>query len=152
MAENLRLFARLERVPDVEAAVAGMLDQTGLHDRAGDPVGTLSGGNRQRVNVAVGLLAGPDVLLLDEPSAALDPRQRARLWEFVGGLARAGTTVVYATHDIAEAERARRPAAGPRRRRAAVLGHAGGAGGGHGRPRRRRLRGGLRRLPARAGH
>jgi ABC-2 type transport system ATP-binding protein len=105
VAENLRLFARLERVPDVEGAVAGMLDQTGLADRAGDPVGTLSGGNRQRVNVAIGLLAGPEVLLLDEPSAALDPRQRARLWEFVGGLARTGTTVVYATHDIAEAER-----------------------------------------------
>jgi ABC-2 type transport system ATP-binding protein len=45
------------------------------------------------------------VLLLDEPSAALDPRQRARLWEFVGGLARGGTTVVYSTHDVAEAER-----------------------------------------------
>jgi ABC-2 type transport system ATP-binding protein len=105
VAENLRLFARLERVPDVEAAVGRMLEQTGLGDRAHDPVGTLSGGNRQRVNVAVGLLAGPDVLLLDEPSAALDPRQRARLWDFVGGLARAGTTVVYATHDIAEAER-----------------------------------------------
>jgi ABC-2 type transport system ATP-binding protein len=82
-----------------------MLDQTGLRDRARDEVGTLSGGNRQRVNIAIGLLAEPSVLLLDEPSAALDPRQRARLWEFIEGLSARGTTVVFATHDVAEAER-----------------------------------------------
>jgi ABC-2 type transport system ATP-binding protein len=104
--ENLRLFARLERVADVAGAVERMLDQTGLRERAGDPVGTLSGGNQQRVNIAVGLLGDPTVLLLDEPSAALDPRQRERLWQFVGGLARAGgTTVIYTTHNVAEAER-----------------------------------------------
>jgi ABC-2 type transport system ATP-binding protein len=105
VVENLRLFARLERVPDTEAAVGRMLDQTGLRDRARDEVATLSGGNRQRVNIAIGLLADPPVLLLDEPSAALDPRQRARLWEFIEGLAASGTTVVFATHDVAEAER-----------------------------------------------
>ncbi|MBI5104442.1 MAG: ABC transporter ATP-binding protein [Solirubrobacterales bacterium] len=103
--ENLRLFARLEKVRDPDEAVARMLDQTGLRDRAGDELGTLSGGNRQRVNIAVGLLAQPDVLLLDEPSSSLDPRQRERLWEFVGGLARAGTTVVFTTHNVQEAER-----------------------------------------------
>jgi ABC-2 type transport system ATP-binding protein len=103
--ENLRLFARLERVADVDAAVGRMLDQTGLGDRARDEVGRLSGGNRQRVNIAIGLVAGPGVLLLDEPSASLDPRQRARLWEFIGGLTREGTTVIFATHDIGEAER-----------------------------------------------
>jgi ABC-2 type transport system ATP-binding protein len=105
VAENLRLFARLEKVGDVDAAVARMLEQTGLRERAGDEVGTLSGGNRQRVNIAIGLLAEPGVLLLDEPSAALDPRQRARLWEFIGALAGAGTTVVFTTHDVGEAER-----------------------------------------------
>jgi ABC-2 type transport system ATP-binding protein len=104
--ENLHLFARLEKVPDVAATVQRMLDQAGLSDRADDAVGTLSGGNRQRVNVAVGLLADPPVLLLDEPSTALDPRQRERLWEFVSALARdGGTTVVYSTHNVAEAER-----------------------------------------------
>jgi ABC-2 type transport system ATP-binding protein len=105
VAENLRLFARLERVADVEATVATMLEETGLGARADDAVARLSGGNRQRLNIAIGLLAAPPVLLLDEPSAALDPRQRARLWAFVGGLAARGTTVVYATHDVAEAER-----------------------------------------------
>ena len=105
VAENLRLFARLERCRDVEASVARMLAQTGLEDRADDQVSVLSGGNRQRVNVAIGLLAEPSVLLLDEPSSALDPRQRERLWEFLLGLESHGTAVVYATHDVQEAER-----------------------------------------------
>ncbi len=105
VAENLRLFARLERLADPEAAVREMLAQTGLEDRAEDAVGTLSGGNRQRVNIAIGLLCEPPVLLLDEPSSSLDPRQRERLWEFIGGLTGRGTTVVYSTHNVAEAER-----------------------------------------------
>ena len=105
VAENLRLFARLEKVADVAAAVERMLVQTGLEGRADDEVATLSGGNRQRVNIAVGLLAQPSVLLLDEPSSALDPRQRERLWEFVNALVAGGTTVVFSTHDVAEAGR-----------------------------------------------
>jgi ABC-2 type transport system ATP-binding protein len=92
-------------VKDVDATVERMLDQTGLRDRARDETGSLSGGNRQRINVAIGLLAEPTVLLLDEPTSSLDPRQRERLWAFVGGLAEAGTAVVYATHNVAEAER-----------------------------------------------
>jgi ABC-2 type transport system ATP-binding protein len=103
--ENLALFARLERRPDPRATVDRMLDLSDLRDRAHDQVGTLSGGNRQRVNIAIGLLAEPEVLLLDEPSAALDPRQRARLWEFILRLAGEGTTVIYATHNIQEADR-----------------------------------------------
>ena len=105
VAENLRLFARLEKVPDVEAAVGRALEQTGLTDRADDELGTLSGGNRQRVNIAIGLLAGPPVLLLDEPSSALDPRHRQRVWTFLDRLAAEGTTIVFATHDLAEAAR-----------------------------------------------
>ena len=105
VAENLMLFARLERVRDSKAAVERMLVLTDLHERADDQVGTLSGGNRQRVNIAIGLLAEPDVLLLDEPSTGLDPRQRERLWEFILRLAGEGTTVVYATHHIPEADR-----------------------------------------------
>jgi ABC-2 type transport system ATP-binding protein len=105
VAENLRLFARLERSPDVGAAVGRMLDQTGLHERSGEEVARLSGGNRQRLNIAIGLLGEPAVLLLDEPSSSLDPRQREVLWRFVGGLAAEGTTVVYSTHNVAEAER-----------------------------------------------
>ncbi len=105
VAENLRLFARLEKVADVEATVERMLEQTRLADRRDDQVSTLSGGNQQRVNIAIGLLAEPAALLLDEPSTGLDPRQRARLWEFVLDLAGTGTTVIFSTHNIAEAER-----------------------------------------------
>jgi ABC-2 type transport system ATP-binding protein len=105
VAENFRLFARLERLADPEAAVRRMLDQTGLTERADEAVSRLSGGNRQRVNIGIGLLAEPAVLLLDEPSAALDPRQRERLWQFIGALTAQGTTVMFSTHDVAEAER-----------------------------------------------
>ena len=85
---------------------ARMLDQTGLRDRAGDPVGTLSGGNRQRVNIAVGLLGEPRraaarrAVVLARPAPARAPvgvRRRPR--------ARGGTTVVYTTHNVVEAER-----------------------------------------------
>jgi ABC-2 type transport system ATP-binding protein len=103
--ENLLLFARLEKHPDPRASVEEMLELSGLGERRGEIVARLSGGNQQRVNIAIGLLARPSVLLLDEPSVGLDPRQRARLWEFVSGLAERGTTVIFSTHDIQEAER-----------------------------------------------
>jgi ABC-2 type transport system ATP-binding protein len=105
VAENLELFARLEGVPDPAAAVERMLEQTGLRERADERVARLSGGNRQRVNVALGLIADPPVLALDEPSASLDPAQRERLWSFIVGLARAGTTVLFSTHNVNEAQR-----------------------------------------------
>jgi ABC-2 type transport system ATP-binding protein len=103
--ENLLLFARLEGHEDPRSSVTEMLELTGLEARRGELVARLSGGNQQRVNIAIGLLARPRVLLLDEPSVGLDPRQRARLWEFVAGLAGGGTTVIFTTHDIQEAER-----------------------------------------------
>ena len=103
--ENLLLFARLEKHPDPRASVEEMLELSGLGERRGEIVARLSGGNQQRINIAIGLLSRPSVLLLDEPSVGLDPRQRARLWEFVSGLATRGTTVIFSTHDIQEAER-----------------------------------------------
>jgi ABC-2 type transport system ATP-binding protein len=105
VAENLELFARLQRVDDPAVAVDRMLEQTGLRERAASQLATLSGGNRQRVNIAIGLLSDPPVLLLDEPSASLDPRQRELLWHFIGARAQSGTTVVYATHNVIEVER-----------------------------------------------
>ncbi len=117
VAENLELFARLERAggrsrpappgghPDPGTAVAAMLAQTGLQERAGERVERLSGGNRQRVNIAIGLLSEPAVLVLDEPSSSLDPRQRERLWRFICALSRRGRCVVFSTHNVAEAER-----------------------------------------------
>jgi ABC-2 type transport system ATP-binding protein len=101
--ENLRLFARMEGSGDVDATVQRMLDQTGLEERRHDQVSSLSGGNQQRINIAIGLLGDPAVLLLDEPSSGLDPSQRVRLWEFVAGLSRGGASVIYSTHQIEEA-------------------------------------------------
>ena len=103
--ENLLLFARLEGHEEPRASTEEMLKLTGLGERRGEIVARLSGGNQQRINIAIGLLSRPAVLLLDEPSVGLDPRQRARLWEFVSGLAERGTTVIFSTHDIQEAER-----------------------------------------------
>jgi ABC-2 type transport system ATP-binding protein len=103
--ENLRLFARLERVADVEATVQRMLRQTGLADRAEDLLQRLSAGNRQRVNVAVGLLSDPPLIALDEPSTALDPTQRARLWSFIRQIAARGGAVLFSTHIVDEASR-----------------------------------------------
>ncbi len=103
--ENLELFAHLERLEDPRAAAARMLEQTALAPRAEEPVGRLSGGNRQRVNVALALIAQPAVLALDEPTAALDPRQRERLWEFVEGLVEGGAAVLYSTHNVGEVSR-----------------------------------------------
>ena len=105
IVENLALFARLERVADPDGAVERMLSQTGLRARANERVERLSGGNRQRVSVAIGLIADPSVLALDEPSSALDPAQRERLWRFVGDLASRGTAVLFSTHHLSEVRR-----------------------------------------------
>jgi ABC-2 type transport system ATP-binding protein len=102
VSENLRLFARLEGVADPDGAVRRMLEQTGLRERADERVERLSGGNRQRVNVALGLIGDPPALALDEPTSALDPGQRERVWEFVGALARGGTAVLFSTHHLGE--------------------------------------------------
>jgi ABC-2 type transport system ATP-binding protein len=110
VGENLRLFARLERVSDVERAASEMLVQIGLRERASERVEHLSGGNRQRVNVALALLSRPQVLLLDEPSAGLDPGHRGRLWDMIGALAGRssagpGASVLFSTHHLGEVER-----------------------------------------------
>lgn len=105
VAENLKLFARLEGVADPDRAVVQMLEQTGLGARADERVERLSGGNRQRVNVALGLIGDPPALALDEPTSALDPGQRERVWEFVGELARSGTVVLFSTHHLGEVHR-----------------------------------------------
>lgn len=103
--ENLELFARLERVPDPRAATERMLEQTALAPRADELLARLSGGNRQRVNVALALIAQPAVLALDEPTAALDPGQRERLWEFIEELVSEGAAVLYSTHNVSEVSR-----------------------------------------------
>lgn len=102
--ENLELFARLERVPDPEAAAGRLLELVELPDD-GRLGAELSLGNQQRLNLAVALLADPDVLLLDEPTASLDPRQRRRFWEVGRAVRDAGGAVVFVTQNLEELER-----------------------------------------------
>jgi ABC-2 type transport system ATP-binding protein len=102
--ENLELFGRLERVARLEAAAARLLERFALPDD-GRPSDELSVGNRQRLDLALALLDDPEVLLLDEPTASLDPGQRARLWNEAEALRDAGGAVAFATQNLEEVER-----------------------------------------------
>jgi ABC-type multidrug transport system ATPase subunit len=105
--ENLVLFARLGGERDPRAAAARLLAAFDLPDD-GRPSGDLSVGSRQRLNVAIGMLGEPDVLLLDEPTASLDPGQRRRLWAAAQQLIGAGGALVFATQNLEELDHADR--------------------------------------------
>lgn len=108
--ENLELFAHLERVDPV-AEANRLLEEFELPDEP-EPSLRLSVGNRQRLNLAVSLIGNPDVLLLDEPTAALDPAQRRRLWDTVAAVRDRGGAALFATQNLEELEhRANRVAA-----------------------------------------
>ena len=101
--ENLRLFAELERLDDPHAEAERLLASVDLLGAADRPAQELSVGNVQRLNVAIGLVADPAVVFLDEPTASLDPHQRARLWELLRGVTGRGGAVVFATQNVEEA-------------------------------------------------
>jgi ABC-2 type transport system ATP-binding protein len=102
--ENLELFARLERIDDVDETVSRLLELVDIvsPDQAS---AELSAGNQQRLNIAIALLTDPDILLLDEPTASLDPGQRRRLWELGAGVTQRGGAVVFATQNLEEVQR-----------------------------------------------
>jgi ABC-2 type transport system ATP-binding protein len=100
--ENLELFARLGGEP--REAAGRLLRRFDLPDEQ-RPVAELSVGNRQRLNLALAFLGDPRVLLLDEPTASLDPGQRARLWRAVAELRAAGGAALFATQNLEELDR-----------------------------------------------
>ena len=105
--ENLHFFARAQGVAarDAPAAVGHALDLIGLADRAHEPVSQFSIGMRRRLSLAAGILHGPKVVLVDEPTVGVDPQSRERVFAAVLALARAGAAVLYSTHQMDEAER-----------------------------------------------
>ncbi|GAA3535399.1 multidrug ABC transporter ATP-binding protein [Aeromicrobium flavum] len=100
--EQLATFAALYGAPP--ARVDQLLAQVGLEDKADARVEKLSGGQAQRLSIACALVHDPEVVFLDEPSAALDPQARRKLWDFLEGLNESGRTVVLTTHYMEEAE------------------------------------------------
>ena len=105
-AENLAFFAELYGVPRAERAhrVAEALEAVGLSARKDDRVSTYSGGMRRRLNLGCTLVSGPRLVLLDEPTVAVDPQSRAHIFDAVRALRARGTTILYTTHYLEEAE------------------------------------------------
>jgi ABC-2 type transport system ATP-binding protein len=102
--ETLRLFGILYGAPHAmcHAGVAAMAESFGLTAHLPRLVSTLSGGLRQRLHLALGVLHKPELLLLDEPTAALDPPGRAVVWQFLRRLGNEGRTTVVVSHDLAD--------------------------------------------------
>ena len=106
-AENIRFFGRMYRVAraELEERIDALLRLVGLAGRRDDYVETFSGGMKRRLNMAVSLVHRPRLVLLDEPTAGVDPHSREHIFQIVRGLRDEGTAIVYTTHYMEEAER-----------------------------------------------
>ena len=104
---NIELFGALYDLPKATLKTRAMavLEMVGLADRAKDKPATFSGGMKRRLNIACALVHDPDVLLLDEPTAGVDPQSRNAIFDNLEALKRAGKALVYTTHYMEEAER-----------------------------------------------
>jgi ABC-2 type transport system ATP-binding protein len=104
---NIELFGSLYGLPkaEIKRRSAEVLGMVGLADRARDKPATFSGGMKRRLNIACALVHNPDVLLLDEPTAGVDPQSRNAIFDNLEALKRAGKAIVYTTHYMEEAER-----------------------------------------------
>jgi len=106
--ENLRFAARMHGIARAPRVIEGALERLGLAQRRRQLAGELSGGWKQRLALAACLLHQPKLLLLDEPTAGVDPKARRDFWAEIHALAREGLTVLVSTHYMDEAERCHR--------------------------------------------
>ena len=108
--ENLQFIAEIYSFPAAERAsrIAGLLDTYDLRDQRDQLAATMSGGQKQRLALACAVLHRPELLLLDEPTSAVDPQSRRDFWANLFRLAEAGTTILVSTHYMDEAERCHR--------------------------------------------
>jgi ABC-2 type transport system ATP-binding protein len=106
-AENLVFFGRLYGMKgaDLKSRVTQVLETVGLNDRRDDPTKEFSGGMKRRLNIGIGLLHSPQLLILDEPTVGVDPQSRNAILESVEHLSAEGMAVLYTTHYMEEAER-----------------------------------------------
>lgn len=100
---NVTFFTSAHRRTGDHSDIEATLELIGLNDRADDPVRTLSGGMMQRVSLACAMAHEPEILILDEPTAGVDPELRAAFWQHFRQLANGGTTVIVSTHQMSEA-------------------------------------------------
>src|SRR5882762_7836356 len=103
--ENLEFIARIYGIPSPTAAARAAITRLGLHERAEQIAGSLSGGWKQRLALGACTLPNPQLLLLDEPTAGVDPKARREFWNEIHALAGQGLTVLVSTHYMDEAER-----------------------------------------------
>jgi len=104
--ENLAFWARLQglRGKEVEQRINYYLEKTGLTARAKDPLKKYSGGMKRRINLIIGLLHRPRLLLLDEPTIGIDVQTRLNIYDIIREASAGGTTILYTTHNMTEAE------------------------------------------------
>lgn len=105
--ENLKLFANLYAIPTSEQTdrIREMLDFAGLDSRSRDRVSNYSGGMKRRLNLVIGMMHRPALLLLDEPTVGVDPQSRNHLFDSIQGLRASGMSMLYTTHYMEEAQR-----------------------------------------------
>ncbi len=104
--ENLRFWGSLFKLPKAKlrANMELWLERVGLKDRAKEPVSKFSGGMKRRLNLAIGLVHDPKVVLLDEPTVGIDPQARNAILDIIRDIAGQGTTILFTTHHLEEAE------------------------------------------------